>query len=402
MKNDFVLTVSQLNCYIKSLLDSNNVLANVFLKGEISNFTNHYKSGHFYFSLKDQNSVIKAIMFSTYASKVKFKPEDGMNVIVRGRVTVYEASGQYQLYVEDIQPDGIGALNLAFEQLKSKLKAEGLFDLSNKKLLPKFPNRIGIITSDTGAAIQDIKQILSRRYPIAELIICPTLVQGEGAARQIIEAINKFNELEAADVLIIGRGGGSVEDLWAFNSENLARTIVRSKIPIISAVGHETDFTICDFAADLRAPTPSAAAELVAPSKDELKQLLGTYVFSIELSLKAMITKSRTKIDSLMKCHKFISPMSIIQNKSIMLDLSVRKLNDSFKNVLYNNKKKFILLNSKLDMLSPLKVLSRGYSIVTKKGKNKLISNKNKIKLNDTIQVRLSDGEIDCLVKEIR
>lgn len=402
MKNDFVLTVSQLNCYIKSLLDSNNVLANVFLKGEISNFTNHYKSGHFYFSLKDQNSVIKAIMFSTYASKVKFKPEDGMNVIVRGRVTVYEASGQYQLYVEDIQPDGIGALNLAFEQLKSKLKAEGLFDLSNKKLLPKFPNRIGIITSDTGAAIQDIKQILSRRYPIAELIICPTLVQGEGAARQIIEAINKFNELEAADVLIIGRGGGSVEDLWAFNSENLARTIVRSKIPIISAVGHETDFTICDFAADLRAPTPSAAAELVAPSKDELKQLLGTYVFSIELSLKSMITKSRTKIDSLMKCHKFISPMSIIQNKSIMLDLSVRKLNDSFKNVLYNNKKKFILLNSKLDMLSPLKVLSRGYSIVTKKGKNKLISNKNKIKLNDTIQVRLSDGEIDCLVKEIR
>ncbi len=402
MKNDFILTVSQLNCYIKSLLDSNNVLANVFLRGEISNFTNHYKSGHFYFSLKDQNSVIKAIMFSSYASKVKFKPEDGMNVIVRGRVTVYEASGQYQLYVEDIQPYGIGALNLAFEQLKSKLKAEGLFDVSNKKLLPRFPSRIGVVTSDTGAAIQDIKQILSRRYPIAELVICPTLVQGEGAAKQIIEAINKFNELEAADVLIIGRGGGSIEDLWAFNSEDLARTIASSKIPIISAVGHETDFTICDFVADLRAPTPSAAAELVAPSKDELKKLLGTYIFSIELSLKSMITSSRAKIDSLMKCHEFISPMSIIQNKSIMLDLSVRKLNDAFKNILYNNKKKFISLNSKLDMLSPLKVLSRGYSIVTKKGKNKLISNKNKVKLDDIIQVRLSDGELDCVVKEIR
>ncbi|MCH5303946.1 MAG: exodeoxyribonuclease VII large subunit, partial [Ruminococcus sp.] len=265
-----IITVSQLNYYVKSLLDNDPHLTNVFLTGEISNLTDHYRSGHIYFSLKDKNAVVRAVMFAGNARNLKFKPEEGMKVIVLCRVSLYEATGGYQIYVEDMQPDGIGALTLAFEQLKKKLEEKGIFSAENKKPIPKFPKTVGVITSPTGAAVQDIRNILTRRFPSVDIVLCPVLVQGTGAPAQLINAVNLFNEYDLADVIIIGRGGGSIEDLWAFNDENLAYSIYASNIPVISAVGHETDFTICDFVSDLRAPTPSAAAELAVPDREEL------------------------------------------------------------------------------------------------------------------------------------
>ena len=272
MNNNFnapkIVSVSQLNTYLKGLLDSDPNLQYVFLSGEISNLTDHYSSGHIYLSLKDSKAVIKAVMFAFNASRLRFKPQNGMKVLVRGKVSIYELSGQYQLYIEDMQPDGIGALTLAFEQLKDKLNKEGLFDPQAKKPLPKFPEKIAVITSPTGAALQDIRNILTRRWPYAEIALYPVLVQGEGASSQLTNAINMVSESDT-DVAIIGRGGGSIEDLWAFNSEELARAIFSCKVPVISAVGHETDFTICDFVSDMRAPTQSAAAELAVPHRTE-------------------------------------------------------------------------------------------------------------------------------------
>ena len=257
MQNTLVLSVSQLNRYIKMNFDADENLANIFISGEISNFTNHYRTGHLYFTLKDDSAAVRAVMFNSSAKRLKFMPEDGMKVIARGRVSVYEASGQYQLYVDDMQPDGVGALNLAYEQLKEKLQKEGLFSELHKK---PYPEKVGVITSPTGAAVRDIINVLGRRFPYAEIVFCPVLVQGDGAHLQLTDAVNLFNSERAADVIIIGRGGGSIEDLWEFNDEGLARAVYNSEIPVISAVGHETDFTICDFAADMRAPTPSAAA----------------------------------------------------------------------------------------------------------------------------------------------
>lgn len=265
-----VLSVSQLNFYIKSIIENDARLNFVFVTGEISNLTDHYRSGHIYLSIKDEKSVIRAVMFAGNARNLKFRPTDGMKVICRGRVAVYEPTGQYQLYIEDMQPDGIGALSLAYEQLKKSLAEKGLFAPEHKKKIPPFPNSIGVITSPTGAAVQDIRNILSRRFPSADIIMCPVLVQGENAPAQLIDAVQKLDKYNACDVIIIGRGGGSIEDLWAFNDENLAYAIYNCKIPVISAVGHETDFTICDFVSDLRAPTPSAAAELAVPDTAEL------------------------------------------------------------------------------------------------------------------------------------
>lgn len=394
-----VITVSQLNFYIKSLLDESPALREIYITGEISNLTDHYRSGHIYLSLKDDKALVRAVMFAGNARHLRFKPEEGMKVIARGRVSVYEATGQYQLYIEDMQPDGIGALNLAYEQLKKKLSAEGLFSEDIKKPIPAYPKRIGVITSPTGAAVQDILNILGRRYPIAEVVFCPVLVQGENASAQLIDAVERFNKANAADVIIIGRGGGSIEDLWAFNDEKLARTIAESDIPIISAVGHETDFTICDFVADLRAPTPSAAAELATPNMTELL----SYFKSVKDSLPAIIQRridfEKQELDNLASSKVLLSPDEFINIRKNELDMLSADMIKAFKAILSENQREFVALSAKLDALSPLSVLSRGYSIV--QNKNKVIKSAKELNIGQNIMVKLSDGKAECEVKAI-
>lgn len=398
MKDRIILSVSQLNFYIKSLFDSDSKLNDLLIQGEISNFTDHYKSGHLYFSLKDENSVVKAVMFSGNTKRLRFMPENGMKVIVRAKASLYEVSGQYQLYVEDMQPDGIGALSLAFEQLKDKLKKEGLFNTSIKKTIPKYPKKIGVVTSDTGAAIKDIENILSRRYPIAEVILCPVLVQGEEAPRQIVDAIQRFNSIKACDVIIVGRGGGSIEDLWAFNDERVARAIYESEIPIISAVGHETDFTISDFVADLRAPTPSAAAELAVPNINDIYAEIDSYVLSLNKEITYILENYKTDLSILSNTLKNKNPEKIIEEKRLRLDIIYSELLKAFNNKLSLHKDKFLKLNSKLNMLSPLKVLSMGYTIaISSTGKS--IKSVNDTEINENLILKMFDGEIDCIVK---
>lgn len=401
MKNTGVVTVSQLNYYIKSILDGDGILQDVFVKGEISNFTDHYKSGHFYLSLKDEKSCIKAMMFSSAAQRVKFRPEDGMNVIVRGRISCYEATGQYQLYIEDMQPDGLGALNLAFEQLKSKLFNEGLFNEENKKILPKYPRKVGVITSPTGAAIQDIKNILSRRYPIAQVVICPVQVQGEEAPQQMIDALRRFNDVNAADVIIIGRGGGSAEDLWAFNDEGLARAIFESKIPIISAVGHETDFTICDFVADLRAPTPSAGAELAVPDYEDILSLIKSYRYSINASVRTKFDSEKYRLETLLKSHTFKFPYGIIDERKASLDFLINRIESCFSRKISDKKKDFAIVAEKLNMLNPTNVLIRGYSIVTNE-KGKIVKSVKNLNKEKNINIIMQDGNIVCKIIDAR
>lgn len=395
-----VITVSQLNFYVRSLIDSDQNLENIFLTGEISNFTDHYQSGHFYFSLKDSKSVVRAVMFACFARRTKFSPKNGMKVIVRGRVAVYEASGVYQVYVEDMQPDGVGALNLAFEQLKDKLAKEGLFSDEKKKSLPKYPKKVGVITSETGAVFWDIQSIMKRRFPLAEIVFMPVLVQGEAAAGQIIRAINTFNENNLCDVLIIARGGGSIEDLWAFNDENLARTISRSKIPTISAVGHETDFTICDFVADLRAPTPSAAAELVVPDMKKLIfdiEYLTSYINSLMLCRTGDYKK---KLDNLTKVGALSSPHKIFSDRKLKIDVLWGILNSTFKDRISKSKEKFLLSVGKLDALSPLKLISSGYCVAINDS-GMIINKIDSVKGNEKIKVIVSDGEINCNVRNV-
>ena len=399
MNNVNVLTVSQLNFYVKSLLESDNNLRSVFIRGEISNLTDHYKSGHIYLTLKDDKCALKAVMFSGNARYLKFRPENGMSVLVRGRVSLYDATGTYQLYIDDMQPDGIGTLNLAFEKLKKKLLQEGIFDKEHKKPLPEFPKRIGVITSPTGAAVQDIFRILKRRYPIGEVIMCPVLVQGESAAVQLIEAVRKFNRLKCADVIIIGRGGGSIEDLWAFNDEGLAREIYSSEIPIVSAVGHETDFTICDFAADVIASTPSAAAEIVTPEKDEM---LGAVLFYRERIKKIMskrLDEEKRRVLALSNSRVLRAPSDIVKYRSIKLDMLTSSLKNAYVRDISLHKSKLSAFSAGLDMLSPLKVLSRGYSAALKN--DKIIVSKNDVVSGDKIELILSDGRIGCTVDDI-
>lgn len=317
-----VLSVTQLNTYVRSLLDGDPHLAQVFLSGEISNFTDHYRSGHLYFSLKDDRCVIRAVMFAQYAGRLRFAPEDGMKVIVRGRVGLYEVSGQYQIYVEDMQPDGLGALNLAYEQLKRKLEREGLFRPERKKPLPKFPESIGVITSPTGAAVHDILTILERRYPVAKVVFCPVQVQGEGAAQQIAQAVERFNRRNGADVLIVGRGGGSIEDLWAFNEEVVARAVAASRIPVISAVGHETDFTICDFAADLRAATPSAAAELAVPDRMELLGAILAARERMKSAVQSRLSQESSQLETFLQKRVMQRPQEFLELRKIRLTAS--------------------------------------------------------------------------------
>ena len=400
MQNTLVLSVSQLNRYIKMNFDADENLANIFISGEISNFTNHYRTGHLYFTLKDDSAAVRAVMFNSSAKRLKFMPEDGMKVIARGRVSVYEASGQYQLYVDDMQPDGVGALNLAYEQLKEKLQKEGLFSELHKKPLPPYPEKVGVITSPTGAAVRDIINVLGRRFSYAEIVFCPVLVQGDGAHLQLTDAVNLFNSERAADVIIIGRGGGSIEDLWEFNDEGLARAVYNSEIPVISAVGHETDFTICDFVADMRAPTPSAAAELAVPDANELQYALSALKNRMFLNVSSGIADRRSRLEYLTSKGALKSPDEMLSNRSQRLDTAFSKMLSSYENRIGGKKVEFISAATALSKLDPMSVLMRGFAFVSdKNGKN--VYSSQALEKGDKINVRFHDGSAVCEVKEI-
>ena len=389
-----VITVSQLNRYVKSLLEGDANLAAVYIGGEISNFTNHYKSGHLYMSLKDEGAVVKAVMFRAYASKLAFTPEHGRKVIVKARVSLYEKDGAFQIYIEEMQPDGVGALQIAFEQLKKKLAAEGLFEASRKKPLPRYPARVGVITSPTGAAVRDIFNVLGRRFPLARVVFTPVLVQGEGAPAQLVAALRRFNETNAADVLIIGRGGGSIEELWAFNDETVARAVAASRIPVISAVGHETDFTICDFVADLRAPTPSAAAELAVPDQHQLAARLTQLYGALRQSALHRVEVENTRLASIRGKRCLATPLFYVEEQGMRLDYFVRRFAAAARVQTSRAEGRLSAAAGKLDALSPLKVLSRGYSIVYKDGE--VQHSVEGIRSGDKLSLRLSDGRIEC------
>ena len=395
-----VLSVSQLNRYVKSRMDADENLFNVFLVGEISNFTDHYKTGHFYFSLKDEEAQIKAVMFRQNALKVKFRPENGLRVIVRGRVSLYEAAGSYQVFVDDMQPDGVGALNLAFEQLKERLEREGLFDAAHKKPLPRFPERIGVITSETGAAVQDILNILGRRFPYAQVVLAPVLVQGEGAPAQLIDALQSFNAFKNVDIIILGRGGGSAEDLWAFNDERLAYAVYSSQIPVISAVGHETDFTICDFVADLRAPTPSAAAELAVPDQMQLRAEIHTLLSRMQRTVTNNLREQRLRLEQSTQKSVLKNPNLYFDTKRMQL-ISVSTQFDALEKAILHRARIRLQENAaKLQALSPLSVLARGYSVTTL-ADGTVVHSANQLSENTEITVQLVDGKAACTVKEI-
>ncbi len=400
MSNGVVLSVSQLNRYVKSIIEQDRNLQTVFVQGEISNFTNHYKTGHYYMTIKDESSAIKAVMFKTANMRLRFMPENSMNVIIRGRVAVFERDGQYQLYIDDMQPDGTGALSLAFEQLKEKLSKEGLFDAERKKPIPAYPEKVGVVTSPTGAAVRDIINVISRRFPLAQIVLCPVAVQGDYAAPQIKAAIELFNKEKAADVLIVGRGGGSVEELWAFNEEIDARAVAASEIPVISAVGHETDFTICDFAADLRAPTPSAAAELAVPDMYQQKEMLINYYRRILSSAADRIGYEKSRLELNKAKILRLSPQNYIDNLRVRCDRAVMTMDSAVRNEMAEKSKELSSLCAKLDAMSPLKILARGYSVASKQGK--IISDIGGVEKGDMINVRVSDGDIECEVTQVK
>ena len=391
-----VLSVSQINFYIKSIIENDGSLQFVLVTGEISNLTVHQRSGHIYLSLKDSNSVISAVMFAGNARRLRFRLENGMKVICRGRISVYEPSGRYQLYIEDMQPDGVGALTLAFEQLKKSLAQKGLFDNAHKKPLPKFPKTIGVITSPTGAAVQDITNIIRRRFPSADIVLAPVLVQGESAPEQLVRAVNKFSASKIADVVIIGRGGGSAEDLWAFNDEQLAYAVYNCEIPIISGVGHETDFTVCDFVADVRASTPSAAAELAVPDRQELI----SYYFKQKQYISAMLDRkiktAQLRLENQQRRMSASSPKLKAEQLEKQLSAKSEKLT-RFMNIYISDKEnKLIAAKGKLDGLNPLNVLNRGYAIAEKD--EKIITSSKQLKDGDDFTVILSDGKINAKV----
>ena len=392
-------TVSQLNSYVKSMIDSDPCLTYIYVVGEISNFTNHYKTGHFYLTLKDEKAAIKAVMFRSNASRIRFEPQNGMKVICRGRASLFERDGCFQFYIDDMQPDGAGALQVAFEQLVEKLKGEGLFDESHKKPIPKYPEKLAVITSPTGAAVQDIKNVISRRYPCVELIMCPVLVQGDGAAEQLSHAVETVNELKCADVIIIGRGGGSIEDLWAFNDENLARTIYSSEIPVISAVGHEIDFTICDFVADLRAPTPSAGAEIAVPDQNDVKYLMSKLDGGLISGYKNNVDKLISRFKLSAESYVLKNPDNYIKQLKERLTSLTVGLKNSYSALLSDKKELFSADCAKLDAMSPLSTIGRGYSLVYK-GDSPIKSIKS-IYVGDEIKIRFSDGTADCTVNTI-
>ena len=416
---DKYITVSQLSRYLKFKFDNDNNLANIFLKGEISNFKLHTR-GHLYFTIKDENSRINAIMFASQANKLNFMPSDGMKIMVTGRVSVYEATGGYQIYVEDMIQDGVGNLYIEYEKLKKKLASEGLFDASKKKKIPKFPETIGIITAPTGAAIKDILSTIKRRWPITKTILFPSLVQGASAAPEIVAQIKKAEEYPL-DVLIVGRGGGSIEDLWCFNDEEVARAIYECPIPIISAVGHEIDFTIADYVADLRAPTPTGAAEMAVPNQTDFYNYMRQINLRLHKAMKNYLEVSQEKLDNLRNSYILKNPISMYQIKEQKFDTSYEKLCLVMKNRIQNekngltskveklplfithllerNQNKYISLLNKLEILNPLLTIKRGYSIT--KMNDKVITSTLQVNKNDSLEVELQDGLLLTRVEEI-
>ena len=416
--NKEYLTVSQLTKYIKYKLDNDVNLREVYLKGEISNFKAHTR-GHFYFTIKDEGSRINAVMFASSASKVKFTPEDGMKILVSGRISVYEATGGYQIYVNEMMEDGVGNLYVAFEQLKKKLASEGLFDERRKKPIPKIPEKVGVITAPTGAAIRDIISTINRRFPLTEVILFPSLVQGEGAKEDIVRQINRARDYNL-DVLIVGRGGGSIEDLWAFNEEIVARAIYECPIPVISAVGHEIDFTIADFVADLRAPTPTGAAEIAVPNKSDVINYINQLNLRCQKNIKTILELKKKRLDSIKSHYILNNPLdlysakiqkldylteSLIKNYKVIIDKKKIKLNNIKTRPLFSNplvildktKQKYALLLGKLDALSPLKTFERGYGII--KINEQAITRIQDLKKDDLINIELKDGSVSAIIK---
>lgn len=395
--NDKYLTVTQINKYIKYKMDNDSNLSVVYLKGEISNFKNH-SSGHLYFTIKDESSRILAVMFRGNASKINFKPVDGSKILVVGRISCYEASGNYQIYVEEMLEDGVGNLYLEFERLKKKLGDKGYFDDMYKKPIPKFPKRIGIITAPTGAAIRDIITTINRRYKLVELYIFPSLVQGENAKDDIVKNLERANNYDL-DLIILGRGGGSIEDLWAFNEEVVADAIFKSNIPIISAVGHEIDFTISDFVSDLRAPTPTAAAELSVPNTMDLINYIKQLEIRASKSMENIIDVKKSRLNSLVNSYVLKNPKNMYEIKSQKLDNLVDKLNIYIKRNLNDKNNRFINILNKLDALNPINTIKRGYSIT--KSKDKVITSINSVVENDIITTDLVDGVITSKVVKV-
>lgn len=402
-KNRFpsAVTVTELNEYVKRLIENADPLTSVYVKGEISNFKNHYSSGHFYFTLKDDNSVLRAVMFRSSAVKLSFVPENGMKVIAHGRISAFVRDGQYQIYVDGLEPDGVGALYIAYEQLKKRLEAEGLFDAARKKPLPKIPTRVGIITSPSGAAVRDMIQISGRRFPYAKLILYPSLVQGPGAPAQLMQGVQYFNRTRSVDVIILGRGGGSIEDLWAFNNEELARTVAASRIPVISAVGHETDFTICDFVADRRAPTPSAAAELALPETSELQRKIAHIIEREKTVLRQLIARRAEQVQRLASSRALKSPMYLIDEKRMHLDTLTDRLCLAESHSRDMLTARLAASVGKMEALNPLSVLSRGFSAVYDE-KGSIVKTTAQMKIGERVTFRLADGEADAAITEIR
>ena len=418
--NDKYITVTQLTRYIKYKIDNDINLNEVFLKGEISNFKAHSR-GHFYFTLKDENSRINAIMFASNTKKIKFMPEDGMKVLVTGKISVFEANGGYQIYVNDMLEDGVGNLYVAFEQLKKKLEAEGLFRKEHKKEIPKIPTRVGVITAPTGAAIKDIISTIKRRWPLAEIILFPSLVQGENAKEDIVKQIKRTKDFNL-DTLIVGRGGGSIEDLWPFNEEIVARSIYDCEIPVISAVGHEIDYTISDFVADLRAPTPTGAAELAVPQKVDVENYLNQLKIRLNKTIQHQININKQKLEEIKSRYIFQNPITIYQAKELQFDSILERLKSSSKLMISNKEKafqttmksfiienplkilepkknKYLQVISKLETLSPLLTIKRGYSMTKKEGK--VVTSTKDIKIHDELEITLTDGTINAEVTKI-
>ena len=416
--NKEYLTVTQLTKYIKYKIDNDINLREVYLKGEISNFKAHTR-GHFYFTIKDEGSRINAVMFASSASKVKFTPEDGMKILVTGRISVYEATGGYQIYVNEMMEDGVGNLYVAFEQLKKKLASEGLFDEARKKRIPKIPERVGVITAPTGAAIRDIISTINRRFPLTEVILLPSLVQGEGAKEDIVRQIKRAEDYNL-DVLVVGRGGGSIEDLWAFNEEIVARAIFDCPIPVISAVGHEIDFTIADFVADLRAPTPTGAAEIAVPNKADVINYINQLSLRSRKAVGNILELKKKRLDNIKGNYILNNPLdlysakiqkldylteSLVKNYKVIIDKEKIKLNNIKTRPLFSNpliildktKQKYTLLLSKLDALSPLKTLERGYGII--KLNDKAVTSIKNLNKDDLINIELKDGSVNAIIK---